>query len=538
MSAALFFYALARTLWLIGHQVLFVDYVPFPWWCDLFFLLQFPCLFLAFLLLPSTPDLSSLSGMARLRLFFDSLLLMGAATLLTWYFLMALIPLQSGLSLPRTIAHLAYPIANLGLLFILTIYVLHLRHPQAERAVLGLLILAIVCLIFGDSWYAILTLSGHYQSGDPPDLFWLLGYLGFPLAALMWFRLTRHKPVTPTERPVTPVSLGLQRQDILEGIRFLLPFGAALLTSMVILVLAPLESRAGRNPLPALGMSLGLLALVLVRQGVVFLEQAQVRYEREAARANELALREGNRQMETFLGIASHELKTPLTAIILRQQMMQRRLQQLMRSLAGTAGEAAPQVAAAQALAETTLQQGGRLNRLVNDLLDTSCIQAGRLELHTKPVDLAAIVRTAVEEQCQAAPERTMLLRVSVEGLALVCADGERIGQVVTNYLTNALRYSQEDRPIEVEVRGESQQVQVRVRDQGPGLPPEEHERIWERFHRTPEVEVQSGSSVGLGIGLYLSKTIIEQHGGQVGVQSTRGQGSTFWFTLPLAAPE
>ena len=76
------------------------------------------------------------------------------------------------------------------------------------------------------------------------------------------------------------------------------------------------------------------------------------------------------------------------------------------------------------------------------------------------------------------------------------------------------------------------------MRDQGPGLPREECERIWERFYRAPGIAIQSGSGVGLGIGLYICKTIVEQHQGQVGVQSTPGGGSTFWFTIPLAPEE
>jgi signal transduction histidine kinase len=78
----------------------------------------------------------------------------------------------------------------------------------------------------------------------------------------------------------------------------------------------------------------------------------------------------------------------------------------------------------------------------------------------------------------------------------------------------------------------------VWVRDQGPGLPAGEQALIWERFHRVPGVEVQSGSGVGLGLGLHISRTIIEAHQGQVGVQSTPGAGSTFWFMLPLPAPD
>jgi signal transduction histidine kinase len=86
-----------------------------------------------------------------------------------------------------------------------------------------------------------------------------------------------------------------------------------------------------------------------------------------------------------------------------------------------------------------------------------------------------------------------------------------------------------------VGVEIETQQAQVWVHDYGPGLPLEEQEHIWERFHQATGIEVQSGTEVGLGLGLYISQIIIEQHHGRVGVQSAPGQGSTFWFSLPLA---
>jgi signal transduction histidine kinase len=117
-------------------------------------------------------------------------------------------------------------------------------------------------------------------------------------------------------------------------------------------------------------------------------------------------------------------------------------------------------------------------------------------------------------------------------------ADAQRIGQVVTNYLTNALKYSPADRPVTVGLLVDDQQAQLWVRDQGPGLSPEDQERIWERFHQVKGIEVQSGSGVELGLGLHICRTIIEQHHGQVGVQSVRGEGSTFWFSLQLAMPE
>jgi len=177
------------------------------------------------------------------------------------------------------------------------------------------------------------------------------------------------------------------------------------------------------------------------------------------------------------------------------------------------------------------------LNRLVDDLLDIARTQGDHLELQCKMCDLAAITREAVEEQRKTWPARTIRLEMD-EGIELpVYADADRIGQVITNYLTNALKYSAEGKPVNVVVRREGVVAVLSVRDEGPGLSEEQQARVWEQFQRVEGVEVRSnphGSTAGLGLGLYISKIIIEQHGGGVGVQSIPGEGSTFWFRLPL----
>jgi signal transduction histidine kinase len=119
-----------------------------------------------------------------------------------------------------------------------------------------------------------------------------------------------------------------------------------------------------------------------------------------------------------------------------------------------------------------------------------------------------------------------------------VVADAVRITQVITNYLNNALKYSPTDRPVDVSLRVARKTARVSVRDQGPGLSVAEQKSIWERFYQVDRIKAQSGSAGGLGLGLHICKTIIEQHQGQVGVESTPGEGSTFWFTLPLAADD
>jgi signal transduction histidine kinase len=187
---------------------------------------------------------------------------------------------------------------------------------------------------------------------------------------------------------------------------------------------------------------------------------------------------------------------------------------------------------------EQAERQEERMDQLVNDLLDVSRVRAGKLELHLESTDLVGIVRETVGEIRRIHPDRMIQLTFPEEGQVPVRVDPFRLGQVLTNYLTNALKYSAADRPVAVDLAVEGQEARVAVRDEGPGIPAREQERIWERFHRVKGIEVQNGIGVGLGLGLPICRAIIEQHQGQTGVQSAPGHGSTFWFSLPLSPLE
>jgi signal transduction histidine kinase len=150
--------------------------------------------------------------------------------------------------------------------------------------------------------------------------------------------------------------------------------------------------------------------------------------------------------------------------------------------------------------------------------------------------DLAAIVDEAVAEQRLIWPDRRIVYDPAADLTASVLADEQRIGQVVTNYLTNALKYSPADRPVEVWLEVGEAEARVCVRDEGPGLPAAEQERIWERFQQVEGIKAQSGIDGGLGLGLYITRTIVEHYHGEVGLDSAPGQGATFWCTLPLAS--
>jgi PAS domain S-box-containing protein len=272
------------------------------------------------------------------------------------------------------------------------------------------------------------------------------------------------------------------------------------------------------------------LAQAVAKLAALVVERARLVHERAEAQANAMALAEANRRMDEFMSIVSHELRTPITSIKANIQLAQRRMRKSVQSETYEAHILAPALEPLQEILDRAERQTGLLNRLVGDLLDVSRIQANRLELHITSFDLATIVHDAVLVQCQLEPERTISL-VLPERPVPVVADPDRVGQVVTNLVTNALKYSPVDAEVNVRLTVEKSVARVVVRDRGEGIAEDQLDRIWGRFHRLHSHE----SAEGLGLGLYISKSLIEQHGGSVGVESEVGKGSTFWFTLPLA---
>jgi signal transduction histidine kinase len=253
------------------------------------------------------------------------------------------------------------------------------------------------------------------------------------------------------------------------------------------------------------------------------------------ARKNEAEA--ANRAKDQFLSHAAHELKTPLTALLGNLELAERRVQNVVADPGSDTAAVATTLTAIQGLLQRADRQIDRLTRLINDLLDDARIQGHRLEMRLEPCDLAALVHEAVEEHRQAAATRTIRLDLSRGEAVPVIADADRIRQVIINYLTNAFTYSRPDQPIDVGLQADGGMARVWVRDAGPGVPAANQDRIWERAYQVAGLKPQSGSHVGLGLGLYISRSIVERHQGQVGVESTPGHGATFWFTLPLAGP-
>lgn len=261
-----------------------------------------------------------------------------------------------------------------------------------------------------------------------------------------------------------------------------------------------------------------LFMLILAQQCAQALERARLyEAEREARAEAEAALK----ARDIFLSIASHELKTPLTALMGYAQLLQQRLAQLD---VGARNLRAVDVLAGQAL---------RLNRLIVTLLDISRIQTGQLQLDVAPLDLNVLIGRVTDEVQLPLAQHTITCELPAEPV-MIEADALRLEQVLQNLLQNAIKYSPDGGQVLVQVRCEEGHAHVTIADQGIGIPQAAQARLFERFYRASNIDQQQIS--GLGIGLYIVHEIVALHGGSVTVESAEGQGSTFTVSLPLLA--
>jgi PAS domain S-box-containing protein len=236
------------------------------------------------------------------------------------------------------------------------------------------------------------------------------------------------------------------------------------------------------------------------------------------------------RRKQEFLRMVSHELRTPLTAILGLIELALLHIKHRPTSLA-------PDVEVLLDQIEQKLRMAcGQVDietRLVGDLLEVSQLEMHQFTLSLRQENLVTIVQETIAGH-QAVHTRDIELVLPPVEVVPVIVDADRIRQVLTNYLTNAFKFAPIDQVIVVRLDVEAGSVRVAVRDQGPGLTLEQQQRVWEQFYQVATPSHQ-GIERGLGLGLAIAKAIIDQHQGQVGVESIPGQGSTFWFTLPLA---
>ena len=226
---------------------------------------------------------------------------------------------------------------------------------------------------------------------------------------------------------------------------------------------------------------------------------------------------------DTFLSVASHELKTPLTAMIGYAYLLQR-----------TPNEGAAADRRARQAVDVIARQTQRLNRLIDELLDLTRLQRGQWDLQLEPLDLVPLIeRIAAEAQFTTTNHRIEWAPAYDE--LIINGDEGRLEQVLQNLLNNAVKYSPGGGRIGVAVEVDDHIAQISVTDQGIGIPQAAQTRLWEPFYRAANASQYSG---GFGVGLFIVHEIVQRHGGAITVQSAEGEGSTFTVSLPLLAVE
>lgn len=251
------------------------------------------------------------------------------------------------------------------------------------------------------------------------------------------------------------------------------------------------------------------------------IERRKAEQERERLVREQLVRDEQEARRNEFTSMVVHELKTPLSSLKGYSQLLGRRCERA-------------QDEQGMQLAARMDQQVNRLTGLVDDLLDINRIEGGKLQLRASAFAFDALVEEVVTD-IQLITEQQTIAR---EGLThtTVWGDRERIGQVLTNLLTNAIKYAPAAETILVKLTSDAHTVTTCVQDYGPGIPKELQERVFEPFYQIEGPSHRSPS--GLGLGLAIVADLVERHRGRIWVESEEGQGATFCFTLPIAPPQ
>jgi PAS domain S-box-containing protein len=258
------------------------------------------------------------------------------------------------------------------------------------------------------------------------------------------------------------------------------------------------------------------LAEVLAERAALAIENAKLYTEQVEARRK---VEDLSRLKDEFLSIASHELRTPVTSIKGYTQLAKMLIKE---------GD----LNTSEEYLDIALDQIDRMSRLILELLDVSRIETGRLEIRREGIAWPQFVSDVVHRHHTAISDRRFHVSVPNES-KIVTGDRDRLEQVLGNLLENAVKYSPDGSDVTVTVDDRGDSLVTAVCDRGIGIPADELAQVFERFHRGRQVS--STNYGGLGLGLYITKQIIERHGGSIWVESKEGHGTTFYFSLPVA---
>ncbi len=314
---------------------------------------------------------------------------------------------------------------------------------------------------------------------------------------------------------------------VLEVFRgtFLQPlFQAALVAVLLSLILAVLISRSVARPLQKVAAAAESIAEGDYDQQIP--PQGPDEVKRVASSFNTMASKVAATQQaqRDFVANVSHDLKTPLTSVTGWSQAI----------LDGTAGQPEQQERAVQIIHN----EAGRMSRMVDQLLDLAKIEAGQIQLSREPVDLRQLVQEVHHNLILRAEEKGVQLTLEATPVAAVPGDRDRLIQILSNLVDNAIDHTPANGRVHLNLRPYGDKaVELVIQDTGPGIPPEDLSRIFERFYQVDKSRHRTTERRGVGLGLAIVKELVEAHNGRIFAQSQVGQGSAFTVRLPLLPP-
>jgi signal transduction histidine kinase len=441
-----------------------------------------------------------------------------ALLLVSWLFLIQPFAIEASVfSVAGRATQIAYLLFDVGLAAAFARYILTpVKRPPSHR----LLGCAFAALLLADVPWNWLTLTGSYSGAGA------LTDGGVAMCPLLLAAAASASRATPRK------SLERERRTPARRWAHLITMSAALLVVPVALVLSRWVDPKPDLLAVELGVSVVLVLLVVGRLARFLTDERVWLLELEQKRSTERALAIAEQQndrleklsaiKDAFVATVSHELRTPLTSIRGYLELV----------LGGEAGDLNDEQ---RDFLRVVDRNSNRLLTLVGDLLFVAQIETGEFVLDLAEADLRALAADCVESAQPVALEKEISLTLSSEPLPPVDVDAARIGQVLDNLISNALKFTPAGGSVDVRLRRSRASAVLEVTDTGPGIPELEQQFLFERFFRTPLATDQAVP--GTGLGLAIAQAIAKAHDGRVSVKSVEGQGSTFRFELPLLSP-
>jgi signal transduction histidine kinase len=494
-------FAVGQTLFVTGdvlaynYKQFFGHALPFPSVADVAYLAVGPTIVIGIALLIRQRSRGRDWGSV-----IDSVIITTGVGLVSWIFLIAPYAFDRTLSIPTKLTSMAYPLMDL-LIISATI---RLTVGRGMRGMSYWFMVASACSLFAtDSLYGWLQLHGGYTPGGLLDGGWIAFYLLWGAAAL-------HPSMAASSAGGEPVRLTGKR---------LLALAAATFTAQLTAMIAH-DTQDDTYVIG--GCSIVLFSLVLLRMvGMMKAQEAAVGREHalDQERAQNRRLRELDRLKDRFVATVSHELRTPLTSIHGYLNLM----------LDGEAGEFTD---TQQQFLSIVARNSDRLLRLVDDLLLVSAADAG-LELRLERVDLGVLAENSVESAQAAAQAAGISLDFSAEGAFPIIGDAGRLGQLLDNLISNALKFTSRAGRVSITIDRSGNNARLKIADTGMGIPADEQDYLFDRFFRTEAATEQAIQ--GAGLGLSIAQDIAQAHGGRIDFTSREHVGTTFTVELPLA---